>query len=89
MRRYRESSREAYANLCCSTIGNQEWLVIKAVKQMKGCSRRMIAEHTGLSDGRVSARVRKLLDKCVLVESEDRKKCKVTGNNVYWVSVRK
>lgn len=88
MGRYRESSREAYAALCGSTIGDQEWQVIKAVKQMKTCTRQMIAVKTGLSDGRVSARVARLVDAGLLVESAERKKCKVTGNSVYWLSLR-
>ena len=88
MSRYRESSREAYAALCGCTIGNQEWAVIQAVKSLKECSRRMIAERTGLSDGRVSARVRALLDRGVLIESDKRRYCRVTGNSVYWVRAR-
>lgn len=89
MSRYKQSSREAYAALCGCTIERQEWEVIKAVRSMGICTRRMVADKIRMDRSLVSARVRGLLDKNALVETEtvfDR--CPVSGVMVYWIKAK-
>jgi len=91
----RESSLMAYDTLKTADLGRQEKqvlagvaLLIRTGQHTDGwVSRRQIARATGLETSTVAARTNSLIAARRLVESEDLRRCPITGRNVHMVSL--
>ena len=91
----RESSLMAYDTLKTEDLGRQQRqvlagvaLLIRTGQHTDGrVSRRQIAQLTGLETSTVAARTNALVAARRLVESEDLRRCPITGRNVHMVSL--
>jgi len=91
----RESSLMAYDTLKTEDLGRQQRqvlagvaLLIRTGQHTDGwVSRRQIAQLTGLETSTVAARTNSLIAAHRLVESEDLRRCPITGRNVHMVGL--
>ena len=91
----RESSLIAYDTLKTEPLGRQQRQVLAAVALLLRTgqhdegwvSRRQIATTTGLETSTVAARTNALVAARRLVESEDLRRCPITGRNVHMVGL--
>jgi len=84
----RSSSKQVYTDDIKPMKEFKQSEIVANYVKGKSVTRRMIAQGLGLETGTVAARVNKLLKDNILVESEDKKPCPITGKRVYWVSCK-
>lgn len=91
----RESSLMAYDAITTADLGRQQRQVLAGVALLVRTgqhtdgrvSRRQIAQLTGLETSTVAARTNALVAARRLVESEDLRRCPITGRCVHMVSI--
>jgi predicted transcriptional regulator len=85
----RDSSKEVYENEVKGTVEfKQSEIVANYILSKNKLTRRMVATGLKMETGTVSARVNKLIKDGIVIESNEKAKCPITGKSVYWLQHR-
>lgn len=84
----RDSSLAAFRDAILSGKGQDKAMrVFEAVKRIGPCTRRQVAEFTGMDTSAVSGRMNDLVASGLVLEDDEIRPCPITRKRVHWVSV--